>query len=66
MRVWEQLAKDQTDLWQVVPKQVFTPYSRLLISTAFVGVSRIGSLGVTSVSKRLTMFHQLSDVFSLP
>ena len=34
-----------------VPGQVFTPYSRLLISTAFVIVSRIGCLGVTGVNK---------------
>ena len=27
---------DQFDPWQVVPRQVFTPYSRLLISVAFV------------------------------
>ena len=27
------------DPWQVVPRQAFTPYSRLLISTAFVVVS---------------------------
>ena len=47
--VWEQLATDQFDPWQVVPRKVFTPYSRLLISTAFVFVSRIGSLGVTGV-----------------
>ena len=35
---------DQFDPWQVVPRQVFTPYSRLLISTAFVVVSPIGCL----------------------
>ena len=40
--VWEQLAMDQFDPWQVIPRQVFTPYSRLLISTAFVVVSRVG------------------------
>ena len=37
------------DPWQVVPRQVFTAYSRLLISTAFVVVSRTGCLGVTGV-----------------
>ena len=47
--VWEQLATDQTDPWQVVPRQVFTPHSRLLISTVFVVVSRVGCLGVTGV-----------------
>ena len=35
---------DQFDPWQVVPKQVFKPYSRLLISTAFVVVSQVGCL----------------------
>ena len=29
--VWAQFATDQFDPWQVVPKQVFTPYSRLLM-----------------------------------
>ena len=33
---------DQFDLWQVVPRKVFTPYSRLFISTAFVVASRVG------------------------
>ena len=42
--VWEQLAKDQFDPWQAIPRQVFTPYSRLLISTASVVVSRFGCL----------------------
>ena len=46
----EQLAMDQTDLWQVPPRQVFRPYSRLLISTAFI-VSRVGCLGVTGIGK---------------
>ena len=40
---------DQTDLWQVVPRQVSTPYFRLLISTAFVVVSCIGCHGVSGV-----------------
>ena len=40
---------DQNDPWQVVPRQVFTPYSRLLISTAFVVLRRVGCLGVTGV-----------------
>ena len=40
---------DQTDPWQVVPIQVFTPYSSLLISTAFVVVSHVGCLGVIGV-----------------
>ena len=40
---------DQFDPWQVVPRQVFTPFSCLLISTAFVSVSRVGCVGVTFV-----------------
>ena len=37
--VGEQLDTDQTDPWQVVPRQVFTPYDYLLISVAFVVLS---------------------------
>ena len=40
---------DQLDSWQVVPRQVFTPYSHLLISTAFVVASRLSCLGVTGM-----------------
>ena len=47
--VWEQLVTDQTDPWQVVPRQVFTPYDCLLISGAFVALCSVGCLGVTSV-----------------
>ena len=47
--VWEQLATDQTDPWQVVPKHAFTHYGRLLISVAFVFLCRVGCLWVTSV-----------------
>ena len=25
--IWEQLATDQPDQWQVIPRQVFTPYA---------------------------------------
>ena len=46
--VLEQLVTDQFDPWQVVPRQVFTPYSRLLISTAFVVVIRVVCLGYSS------------------
>ena len=46
--VWEQLATDQL----VVPRQVFTSYSRLLISTAFTAVSRVGCLGAAGVYQR--------------
>ena len=41
---------DKFDPCQVVPRQVFTPYPGLLISVAFVVVSHVGCLGVTSVS----------------
>ena len=39
----------QFDPWQAAPRQVFTPYCRLLISTAFVVGSRVGCVGVTVV-----------------
>ena len=44
MPVWEQLATDQTDPWQVVSRLVSTPYDRLLISVVFVVLCRVGSL----------------------
>ena len=47
--VWEQIATDQTDPWQVVPRQVFTPYDCLLISVAFVVLCRVGCLWVIGV-----------------
>ena len=37
---------DQFDPWQIVHRQIFTYYSRLLISTAFGVGSRVGCLGV--------------------
>ena len=40
---------DQFDPWPVVPRQIFTPYYRLLISTGFVIVIRVSCLRVTSV-----------------
>ena len=44
---------DQFGPWQVIPRQVFTPYSRfqlrLLLSVALKVVSRVGCLGVTDV-----------------
>ena len=49
--VWEQLATDHFDSWQVVSRQVFTPYSRLLISTAFAVVSRVTRVGCLWVTK---------------
>ena len=50
---WEQLATDQFDPCQVVLRQVFTPYSHLMISSAFVVVSRVGCLWVTIVIGRV-------------
>ena len=35
---------DQFDPWQVVPRQVFTPYDCLLISVAFVVLCHVGNL----------------------
>ena len=49
--VWEQLATDQSDPWQVVPRQVFTPYDYLFISVAFVLLRRVGCLWVTGVGQ---------------
>ena len=51
--VWEQLATDQFYPCLVVPRQVFTPFSRLLISTALVVVSRVGFREVTGVQPKL-------------
>ena len=47
--VWEHLATDQTDPWQVVPRQVSTPYDCLLISVAFAFLCCVGCLWVTGV-----------------
>ena len=49
---------DQFDPWQVVARQAFTAYSRLLISIAFVVASRIGCLGVSNVSQ----LHSVSEL----
>ena len=49
MPIREQLATDQTGPWQVVPRQVFTPYDCLLISVSFVVLSRVGCLWVTGL-----------------
>ena len=51
--VWEQLATDQTDPWQVVPRQVITPYDCLLISVAFVVLCRVDGLWVRNSSEWL-------------
>ena len=40
---------NQTDPWQVVPRQVFTPYDCLLNLVAFVVPCHIGCLWVTHV-----------------
>ena len=47
--MWEQLATDQTDPWQAVPRQVFSAYDCLLISVAFVVLCRGGCLWVTGM-----------------
>ena len=48
--MWEQLATGQTDLKQVVPRQVFTPYCHLLISSVLVVLSYADCLWITGVS----------------
>ena len=40
---------DQTDPWQVVPRQVFTPYDCSMISVVFVVLFHVGYLRVTGV-----------------
>ena len=47
--VWEQLATDQFDPWQVVPRQVFIPSSCLFISTVLVVISPVGCLRIFGV-----------------
>ena len=49
IHVWEQLATDQPDPWQVVLRLIFTPYDCLLISVVFVSLCRVGCLWVTGV-----------------
>ena len=64
MPVWEQLATDQFDPWQVFPRQVFTPYFCLLLSNACVVVSQADCLGVTGVKPTIFehyTIHELSD-----
>ena len=53
--------KHQFDPWQVVLRYVFTLYSRLLISIAFVVVKRGGCLWVTGVQNdpRHMKLHRL-------
>ena len=51
--------QDQTDPWQVVPRQVFTPYECLLISVVFVVLCCVGCLWLTGVLQGfLTVFDQ--------
>ena len=45
--VWEQLATDQTDPWQVAPIQEVTPFDCLLSPVAFVVLCSVGCLWVT-------------------
>ena len=47
---------DQTDPWQVVPRQVFIPYSHLC-STVFPVVSRIYCLGVAGMWEYIYIFE---------
>ena len=47
--------------WQVVPRQVFTPCSRLSISTVVVVVSCFGCLGVNSVQHTSCSVHLEED-----
>ena len=54
---------DHFDTWQVVPREVFTPYSCLLISTAFVFVSGVGCLVVSGVRKNMYPGIQKSSIF---
>ena len=53
---------DQVDPWQVVPRQVFIPYSHLLISTVFVVAIHVGCLRVNGVSCH---FRGIRSVLSL-
>ena len=61
--VWEQLATDQTDPWQVVPTQVFTSYDCLFISVASVVFCRVDCLRVTVVLS-VSMQFSVVVVFS--
>ena len=61
---------DQFDPWQVVPRQVFTTYSRLLISTVFVVVIVLVVLGypvwTSAVEKYLCICSVLSELINYP
>ena len=60
------LPRDHFDPWQVVPRLIFTRYSRLLISTAFVVVSRVGCLRVTVVRKGFVVQNMERAACCLP
>ena len=52
-----------TDPWQVVPRQIFTPYDCLLTTVAFVVVCLVGCLWVTDVmqwSLKIKSTHEIS------
>ena len=49
--VWEQLATNQFDPWQVVTRQVIAPYDWLFILVAFVVLCRDCCLWVTGAVK---------------
>ena len=64
--VWEQLATDQFDPWQIFPRWVFAPSSSLLVSAAFVVVSRVGCLGVPGVMGAVPKGDNFCDFLLLP
>ena len=64
--VWEQLATDQLDPWQIVPRWVFAPSSSLLVSTAFIVVGRVGCLEVTGVMGAVPKGDNFCDFLLLP
>ena len=63
MHVWDQLATDQTDLWQGIPRQVFTPYDCLLFPVAFVVLCQVGCLWVIGVVTVLLEQKKTTAVF---
>ena len=56
---------DQFDPWQVVPRQVFAPYSHLLISTASAVVSCVGCPGVTGVLNEGNTYKMMNVLIQL-
>ena len=50
---------DQNDTWEVVPKQVFTPYCHLFISSAFVVLSPVGCLWWWLCNLKAVIFEKL-------